>query len=1135
MSWCLQVAQADQFEQSMGQKVSLSHKTSYSFEKPAKLSPHLVRLRPASHGRTPISSYRLKVSPLEHFINWQQDPFGNHIARIVFPESVKELQIEVDLLAEMTPVNPFDFFLEPHVETAPFKYSPTELRELAPYLDPVTKFSDELTSWVREQKPQDEATVGYLTGLAYQVSTLVEYEVRLEPGVHSPDATFSKGIGSCRDSAWFMVEALRELGFASRFVSGYLIQLKTDDEEQKVKNGVDEDFADLHAWVEVFLPGAGWVGLDPTSGLAASVGHIPLAATPEPQSAAPIVGTASEVAEFGFEAQVARVAEVPELDQPFTEGQREAMRELGQNIDNALTRNNIELTSGGEPTFVAAESGDSAEWNTQADSEEKRILASQLAQKLGQRFGAGSVVTHSQGKWYPGEPLPRWEKRVSWRKDGVAIWSDKTLLASPESNCSYTTEVADRFIATVAEELGLDHNYIQPAYEDPLYSIWEESKLPQDFAELKDEDVHTVESRRKFVERIDSLATPRSFLLPLDRGVNSDSWLTSQWPFRRGKTFLIPGDSPAGMRLPLDALPQAPETKLSPEPEIDPSAEQPSLFTSRKLQNVIDAEPVVIRKALCVEVRDGNLHVFMPPLKNAQHSLDLLSVVERSARTANVKVVLEGYPIERHPEIESLSVAPDPGVIEVNVQPASSFTELNAINRVVYAEAKACGLVAEKFQTDGRHIGTGGGSHITVGGKTPADSAFLKDPKLLASLIRFWQNHPSLSYAFSGLFVGPTSQAPRADEARFDCFHELEIALREIEQAQVVPPWLADRALRHLMTDVTGNTHRAEICIDKLFNPDSATGRLGIVELRAFEMPPHHEMASLNHLLVRACVAMFAIKPYTAPLKRFGTELHDRFMLPHYLAKDLVEVCTELSKVGFDLDPTWFEPQFNFKFPRIGSIKVDSCELQLTTALEPWPVLGEEANEGQTARYVDSSTERLQVKLVGTDSARYHVLVNGVRLGMNSTGVKDEYVAGVRYRAWHPWSTLHPTIGVHSPITVELFDIETNTVVAAASYHVIHPGGRNFDERPQNESEAESRRSSRFDSSLVMPQHQSGSVKSASESEDLSGSALKVLAEGRAGVLQLVEPVTLSPAIFARSESVDFPTTLDLRTERRDK
>ncbi len=1114
----------------MGQIVSLTHTTRYRFEKPAKLAPHIVRLRPASHGRTPISSYRLKVTPSGHFVNWQQDPFGNHLARVVFPDEVTELSIEVELIAEMAPINPFDFFLEPHVEEVPFSYSPTEQRELAPYLKPVSELSAELKSWIRENAPKQESTVGYLTGFAYQISTLIDYQVRMEPGTQTPNTTFSQGTGSCRDSAWLMVEALRELGLAARFVSGYLIQLKSsDEEEQKAPNGVEEDFTDLHAWAEVFLPGAGWVGLDPTSGLAAGVGHIPLAATPEPQSAAPISGTASEVASFEFEAEITRVGDFVALEEPFTDSQLVQMSEVGKKVDETLVGQGIELTSGGEPTFVAAESVDAPEWNTEADSEHKQHLASRLAEKLAARFGAGALVQHSQGKWYPGEPLPRWEKRVSWRKDGVPIWSDNSLLAKPEASCGYDNDAADRFAALVAEELGIESSYVVPLFEDPIFGIWEESQLPVDFVEPTDEELDNEETRREFARNIEDLAQPAGYLIPLDRPTNSETWLTSDWPLRRQRAYLLAGDSPAGMRLPLASLPQSPESKLSPEQDPDPSAPQRPLHTSHKLQSVIDADPVVIRKALCVEIRNGNLCVFLPPLNAAQHSLDLISVIERAARAANVQLILEGYPIERHHDVETLSVTPDPGVIEVNVQPAASFGELTTINRVVYAEAESCGLAAEKFQTDGRHVGTGGGSHITIGGPTPSESVFLKNPKLLSSLIRFWQNHPSLSYAFAGLFIGPTSQAPRSDEARFDCIKELEIALGEIEKAKVVPPWLADRALRHLLTDVTGNTHRAEICIDKLFNPDSATGRLGIVELRAFEMPPHHEMASLNHLLVRACIAKFALEPYEHPLIVHGPDLHDRFMLPHYLAEDLVDVCKQLSIAGFDIDPSWFEPQFRFRFPSLGSIQVGSCELQLTAALEPWPVLGEESNSGSTARYVDSSIERLQVKLKGPNSDKYQVLINGQGLGMQSTGRKDEFVAGVRYRAWHPYSALHPTIGVHSPLTIELLDGQTRTVVAAAKYHVIHPGGRNFEDRPRNGSEAESRRSSRFESSLVMPQHAFGEVETVSPVTGLVAGTLRSEVEIEGPLLQLVEPATST--VLIDTDSSAFPTTLDLRNE----
>ena len=1171
----------------MSTHVALNHVTHYRYDRLVQLGPQVVRLRPAPHCRSKVLSYSLKIEPATHFMNWQQDPFANYQARLVFPEKTREFKVTVDLVVEMAVYNPFDFFLEPEAEEFPFQYEAKLKQELVPYLqaDPLTP---RVASYLKKVDITQRRSVLFLVDLNRMVHTDIAYTIRMEPGVQTPEETLTKGSGSCRDSAWLMVQLLRNCGLAARFVSGYLIQLTPDVKSLDGPSGTEVDFTDLHAWCEVYLPGAGWVGLDATSGLLAGEGHIPLACTPLPSGAAPIEGGVDESeVEFGHHMQVTRIFESPRVTKPYTPEQWQAIMALGHDVDAELVAGDVRLTMGGEPTFVAMADRDAAEWNTDALGPTKRGYATSLVHKLRDEYGQGGFLHFGQGKWYPGEQLPRWALNIYWRADKQTVWKNPDLFTDEREPTHYSSAEAGRFIRTLAFKLGLTDQYVQAAYEDTWYYLWRERRLPVNvdpFHSKLDDEMERSRLRRVFEQKLDSVV---GYVLPVkpSTGVRltGPEWSTGPWFFRDERMYLVPGDSPMGLRLPLDSLPWVSEGDYPYLIERDPTTERGALpahssFAARyapgamgaqttlaagsaaglgsaakgpaapptsagaaasaarttpylaghaapseavrKMQSSTGAENAsgagnaggsvaanarsasqpepadfarapqrgesahwITRTALCVEVRDprrangpkaeavgrksGVLYVFMPPLELLEDYLDLLAAIEATATELKVKIVLEGYPPPRDPRLKLLQVTPDPGVIEVNIHPVSNWKDLVYNTEFLYNAAFECRLSAEKFMTDGRHTGTGGGNHFVMGGATPADSPFLRKPELLASLLLYWHNHPSLSYLFSGMFVGPTSQAPRVDEARNDQLYELEIAIEQIHKnralyGQSMPPWLVDRTLRNILIDATGNTHRSEFSIDKMYSPDSATGRLGLLELRAFEMPPHPHMSSAQQLLLRALVARFWKTPYRAPATRWGTELHDRFMLPTFIKMDFEDVIAEMNLVGYAFDAQWFAPHYEFRFPVVGTVQSAGIELTLRNALEPWHVMGEESGGGGTARYVDSSLERIEVRVTGLNESRYVITCNGAALPMQNTGTVGEFVAAVRYKAWNPPSSLHPSIGVHAPLTFDIVDTWMKRSLGGCQYCVAHPGGVNYESFPVNAYEAESRRLSRF-------------------------------------------------------------------------
>ncbi len=1169
--------------------VALYHKTHYAYDQPVGHGPHVVRLRPAPHCRTKILSYSQRISGGEHFINWHQDAFSNWNGRVVFADRMKELCVEIELVAEMAVYNPFDFFLEESATNFPFVYDETLRKDLAPFMEPC-RLMPRLGTYLAAAKrdipghpetlahasrfdslhrtnihheggqfpapganPYDPAensggqgvltevatgkrtirTIDFLVALNQRLQRDIKYLIRLEPGVQTPEETLTKASGSCRDTAWLLVQMLRHFGLAARFVSGYLIQLAPDVKALDGPSGTEFDFTDLHAWCEVYLPGAGWIGLDPTSGLLAGEGHIPLSCTPEPGTAAPVSGVTDKCeSKLHHEMRITRIYESPRVTKPYTEEQWSRIESLGRLIDIDLKKQDVRLTMGGEPTFVSIDDPDGPEWNFTAISQEKRVLSGELIRRLRGKFARGALLHYGQGKWYPGEPLPRWALAAYWRKDGVPIWKDDSLIADESKDYEMGAKEAQALLSRIATVVGADAKYMLPGYEDAFYYTWKERRLPSNVTPEKSNLKDKLERER--IARIfqKGLGEVAGYALPIKRASHGSQsgWISGPWFLRDEILWLIPGDSAMGLRLPLDSIPwvlekeypwvrqQDPFQKLPALPEEFPYRARPELSGQRfvrgagvplapgsgpgqraqvlgefgpgkeipnfpsdlnpdRLPVQGESAPWIVRTALCVEPRDGRLHVFMPPVATTEDYLDLIAGVETAATELGLPVIIEGETPPKDPRLNKLAVTPDPGVIEVNLHPSKSWDELVERTTVLYEEARQTRLGTEKFMLDGRHTGTGGGNHIIIGGDTPQDSPILRRPDLLRSLLAYWQNHPSLSWLFSGLFIGPTSQAPRVDEARNDSLYELEVAFKELDRqsghykktgdhngatSSFVPPWLVDRIFRNLLIDASGNAHRAEFSIDKLFAPESSSGRLGLVEMRAFEMPPHARMSVAQHLLLRALIAKFWRTPYRNSLVRWGTDIHDRWMLPHFCENDFKDVIGDLRESGYPMESEWFAPHFEFRFPRIGDFAVRDVQVELRTALEPWHVLGEEPAGGATVRYVDSSLERLQIKAQGLSGDRFVITVNGHRIPLHPTGTNAEGVAGVRYRAWQPPECLQPTIGVHTPLVFDLYDTWNHRSLGGCTYHVAHPGGRSYTTYPVNAYEAESRRLSRF-------------------------------------------------------------------------
>lgn len=1021
----------------MAKKIAISHKTDYIYDKPVQLGPQLIRLKPSTQAKAAIQHYQLTIEPRNHTLQWQTDPFGNAVARVSFPEKVQQFSVGIDCIANVDCVNPLAFLVDEELAHYPFTYSAELQESLQPYLQ-LTETTAVLHAFMANAMPSDQQyIIDCLSQIASHCQQNIDYEIRLQAGVQSISETLQRQKGSCRDMAWLLCQCLRSINLASRFCSGYLLDLDAKD-----------DTLALHAWAEVYLPGAGWVGLDATSGLFTAEMHIPLCAAPSPQAAAPVTGTV-EPCQSRLQTHMHAAAIAPKaIAQDW-----QAIDACGQTIDAALRQGNCPLTMGGEPTFVANDDREALEWQTGALGPDKRQRAIQLAALIRQQQSQQGVSQMAVGKHYPGEPTPRWALTNVWRCDQQPVWQQAQWLRQ-HSKVKVDLAKAKSFLQNLCQYLGLPDSTVLTGCEDQEYYDWQQKRhlsAPSDHPPTQQ---------------------PTGYILPLHYSLKAQTWVTSDWQQPDKQLFLIPVEGEMGLRIPFASLPWQETEADECYQAINQFQQQSSLPNRSDLCELVNArrqQPVAteadfkqICTALCIEVTDQSLQVFIPPLEHASHYLELMVALELTCQQCQTPIQLTGYAPPRDRRLRVLALTPDPGVLEVNIPPAQSWSELVETYRLAYRQAELVDLCAYKYCRDGRQIGSGGGNHIIVGAATTESSPFLQRPDLVRSVVSFWQNHPSLSYLFSSIFVGPNSQAPRIDEARQDVLSELEIAFAQIPDHDQMPLWLVDRIFRNILVDVTGNTHRAEICADKLYHPDNESGRLGLLEFRGFEMPPKLEWCCLQALLVRACIATFWARPYHHKLIQWGTELHDKFMLPQFIWQDFCEVIDTLNLAGFPLQASWYQPLFDFRFPQYGQMQAGNVHVNLRMALEPWLVMGETSEGGSTSRPVDSSLERVQVKVRGLTNERYIITCNGRRLPLHATNEPGTFVAGVRFKACQLSQGLHASLPVHSPLTFAVIDTMYQQVVGQCVYDANDPEKRGYQYYPVTDAEAEQRRLARF-------------------------------------------------------------------------
>ena len=1003
-------------------RIALRHRLDYRFDRPVRLSTHWLRLCPAPNTRANVTAYTLRVGPRTHFLNWLRDPFENHLARLDLPEPIRHFTLDVEILAELQPANPFDFLAERYAVNHPFDYPQQLARDLAPYLrqpaiGPITR------AWLARLDGTEAATMERLTALNQHVGTTLATADDDAPGSVDTDAVLDAGTGSPRALAWLLTLALRHYGIAARLVSGYRL------------TGAAPDYhAALAAWVEAYLPGAGWIGLDPVAGLFTAEQHIPLATAADPLRLRPVIGYREACEETVSEDLEVITLTARGPDWPYTDAQWTAIHATADHVDERLQHRNITLTGGTALEFTRPDHKAAPEWRTGGPGPDTLATARRLARRLRDRLLPGAAICTGQGEWFAGEPAPRWRIHCIARRDGTPVWQDPGLLDVPGRDDSPGREAVLPLANSIAQRLGLAPEDVLPAHEDQLFALWNDRQALE--FRPDDSDLATPEARLALARHLDRAHGPATgFVLPLHRDPGSGTWLSGPWPTRRGTVTLLPGEAPMGFRLPLNGLPRTAEGRVEPPPARSPWDSDAPLSAVAGSRRALPGASVMPATALCVERRQGQLHVFLPPLPSSDDFLHLMDAVEGAAAECGVAVHLEGYTPPTDPRLQCLELEPETGTLRITVPPAPDWRQECAWLQAVYDEAERLGLAAWTGDADlpapaGQRAGR------QLGGQTPAHSPFLRDPGLLRSLLLYWQRHPSLSYLFAGPRVGPDGWAPRLDEVSDGHMRELALALERLPHGDCDRPWLADRVLSHLVTDPAGDPRGGEFRLHRLYPAGAGGERLGIVELHAFAMAPHARLAAVESLLLRAIVLRLAVRPETGAPVRWGTALHDRFLLPEVLQRDFDTVLAELGDCGVRLESRWFAPWITWMFPLLADLHAGPVRLRLQPALEPWPVLAEESTGQGSFRFIDPANARFQVHLTGMTPNRHVLLCNGHRVPLQGTDRPGEAVAGIRCKVADPPATLYPGMPPVRALVFDLVDTWSGRTLGGCTYEL---------------------------------------------------------------------------------------------------